>query len=191
MRGPDGAAITTDAIAVIIAPGASLGQVRSSAVEACAIRGQAVARNLCANNYFETAGSTNNAASTSGPFIAGARSASFNDRIDFITASELIPRLELRVGNEVRALLQGYKADTRCNCYPWADNWSYSGGIADIGQNRGRLASQPYPYNWGSGTIPRMPPWLPANDWHNLVWYTVSRGQPTATRLAGPAALIP
>lgn len=182
VRAADGATILTDnAVAVIIAPGAPIGtQNRSSTgAVACTLTGLTVARGLCANNYFETATGTNNAASTSGPFIAGGRSDSFNDRLAFITTSELIPLLEMRVGNELKALLQAYKANSPCNCYPWADNWAYSGGIADTGQNRGRFPSLPAPYRWGEAgtTIPALPAWIAANDWHNLFWYSVSRGQ--------------
>jgi hypothetical protein len=81
----------------------------------------------------------------------------------------------MRIGGELKNLLEAYRNNSICQCYPWADTWDYSGGIADIGQNRGRLASEPFPENWGSGNIPRLPPWVAANDWHNLFWYSVSK----------------
>ena len=43
---------------------------------------------------------------------------------------------------KIKTLLEAYRANSPCECYPWADTWPYSGGIADIGQNRGRFPTQ-------------------------------------------------
>jgi hypothetical protein len=81
----------------------------------------------------------------------------------------------MRVGNELGALLRAYRSKSNCFCYPWADSWEYSGGIADIGSNRGRFPTTAYPENWGTGTIPSLPAWVGANDWNNTVFYAAGR----------------
>lgn len=167
---------TSDAVAVILSPGAPIGNQSRSAVGTvlCTITGAALGRHLCASNYLESLGGTNNA-NPNGPFVAGAPSETFNDRLIYLTTSELMPAVEMRVGGEVKKLLEGYRANSPCKCYPWADNWPYSGGIADTGQNRGRFPSVPAPYAWGEAGVPTLPAWLVANNWHNLIWYSVSR----------------
>lgn len=166
VRGPDGSVLTDAAAAVIFAPGPAIGaQNRSGGALAVSYMDSAVINGV----------STNNAASASGPFIAGARTDTFNDRLIYLTAPEIMPALEMRVGAELKALLQAYRANSVCKCYPWADNWPYSGGIADVGQNRGRFPSVPYPEQWGDAPIPALPAWVAANDWHNFFWYSVGR----------------
>lgn len=196
VRGADGAILTDNAVAVILAPGAPIGQNRGVVgTLLCTLTGLLVAQSACPNNYFEsiTIGGTlvGNAASTSGPFIAGARSNTFNDRLTYITTSELIPLLEMRVGRELQTLLQGYYAAR--GHFPWTDNWPYSGGIADTGQSRGRFPTMPRelttPWTTGASArwgeagrgTPSLPAWLEANNWHNFFWYTVSRGYTNGT----------
>jgi hypothetical protein len=178
VRGPDGTPTTSSAIAVIFSPGAVLGgQDRNPNVSATCTPGQPnLARNLCSANYLESFGTTNNAAS-GGPFIAGTPGNGFNDRLVVVSAAELMPILEMRLGKEMQALLLQYKYNSVCQCYPWADSWSYSGGIADVGVNRGRLPSSAEPDDWGTGTIPKFPGWLKDNDWHNQVYYSASKNE--------------
>ena len=177
VRGPDGANVTTEAVAVVFSPGASLGAQSRSGIGAvmCALIGNAVSRQRCATNYLDSALGVNNAGSASGPFIQAAPNASFNDRLIHLTAQDIMPAVEMRIGGELKALLQAYRSKSNCKCYPWADNWPYSGGIADTGQNRGRFPSLPEPELWGQNGIPALPQWLATNDWHNLFWYTVGR----------------
>jgi hypothetical protein len=142
-------------------------------------------QSLCSTNYLESITTLTPASPTDGPFIrvtAGARSSTYNDRVIFLTTKELIPQLEMRIGAEMKKLLEGYRANSACECYPWADTWPYSGGIADSGQNRGRFPSEPWPENWGSGSIPKLPTWVAANDWHNLFWYSVSQQNADQTK---------
>jgi hypothetical protein len=177
VRGPDGTAITSTAIAVIFSPGGVLGtQERSQTVTSCSTLQANLARNLCPANYLDTFGTTSNTTSA-GPFIAGTAGTGFNDRLAYISAAELMPILEMRLGKEMQALLLEYKYNSICQCYPWADSWSYSGGIADVGVNRGRLPSDPEPDEWGSGTIPKFPAWLKDNDWHNQLYYSASKNE--------------
>lgn len=166
------------ALAVILSPGGSLpGQKRPSDAAA---------------DYLENPAGTPNNTLAAGPFIAGAPSTTFNDRLVYLRTSEVVPVLETRLGNELKALLLAYKFNSKCFCYPWADSWEYSGGIGDYGVNRGRLASfaaynrapasgTVEPEEWGTGTIPRFPPWLDDNDWHNHLLYIASRGETNPT----------
>jgi hypothetical protein len=180
VRAPDGTStLTTAAVAVIFAPGFATGaQSRGSDLAQCATTGTNRRRDRCAANYLDsvTVGAiTTNNASNAGPFVAGALTNTFNDNVAFITTAELMPVVETRVGRELKALLLEYRTKSACRCYPWADSWLYSGGIADIHVNRGRFPSQPFPENWGDGAIPGLPQWIAANDWHNLVYYSAAR----------------
>ena len=191
--------LATDVVAILFAPGAALGGQNRAASPAasCATTGTSIAPNLCAANYLESSNST-----TNGPFNATRGNgywaycrdsnayfpavqtctspwehAAFNDRIAYIRTGEVIPVMEMRVGNELKSLLAAYRRESNCNCYPWADSWSYSGGIADVGLNRGRFPSVAYPQNWGQGSIPPLPAWVTANDWQNLAYYAAGRQQ--------------
>jgi hypothetical protein len=165
VRAADGSTVLTSAaVAVVFSPGAPHGNQNRAAASAAT-----------ASNYLDSTAGTNNAASATGPFIAGTPTATFNDRLAYIDTSEFIPAVEMRVANELKSLLLAYRVKSNCQCYPWADNWPYSGGIADISQNRGRIPTEAYPENWGDGNIPPLPQWVGANNWHNLFWYSVSR----------------
>ena len=188
VRAADGTGVvTTQAAAVIFSAGQSLGaQNRNPAQSAaCATTGTTIARNLCAVNYLETANGINNA-TVNGPFIAGVPSNVFNDRVLYVLVDDYLPAVEMRVGSELRDILTAYRENSVCGCYPWADSWAYSGGIADVGTNRGRFPTRPYPENWGQGSIPLLPEWVEANDWQNQVFYSVARRE---TDGGGPACL--
>ena len=165
------------AVVVLFAPGPALGsQIRDSSSAACTTSPSSpVARNRCAANYLDVGPNNRNNATTNGPFIAGLPSPSFNDRVLFITTPEFMPAAEIRVAKEAKALLEGYRVNSTCLCYPWAETWPYSGGIADLGVNRGRFPGRPYPEDWGEGAIPNAPAWFLDNDWHNVIFYSVSR----------------
>ena len=188
VRGADGSVSTTTAVAVILSPGTVVGsQTRAS----CALRQQpAPTACVTASNFLEDQGVVNKSGVTT--YKAGAPSAAFNDRLVYILASDVVPALEMRLGQELRALLLAYKFGSKCLCYPWADSWAYSGGIADFGINRGRLASNTAylrpspsgtiePENWGTGNVPRFPVWLFDNDWHNQIYYIASRAETNPT----------
>jgi hypothetical protein len=187
------AAITTEAIAVVFAPGAALGtQNRDPVATAlCPTTGTTIARNLCAANYLETAAATNNAA-TNGPFKSAPGSDAFNDKVMAITTADLMPLIEQRVARELRAALAGYFANSGCGCYPqtsgcgcypWAD---ISDGTSQDDLNRGRVPTTALPHNWGQnwggGTIPFLPGrdtgtpgWYVNNDWRRVIYYAVGR----------------
>jgi hypothetical protein len=172
---------TNSAVAVIFAPGgARSAQNRSAVAGACTLPGGSVVGNLCPSAYLESL-TARVSPPVNGPFFdvtIRRRGGASNDGAIYITTSEFIAALEIRVGNEVKKLLTAYEQNSSCRCFPWADNWEYSGGIADEGQSRGRLGTDVGPEQWGTGAVgddmPRLPPWLGANNWNNLIWYTVS-----------------
>ena len=178
--------ITSEAIAVLFAPGTALGvQNRDPVATAlCPTTGTTIAGNLCAANYLETAATVNNS-TTNGPFISAQSSATFNDKVMDITTADLMPILEQRVAREVRTLLQQYKAATAAlgynggaGVYPWSD---CSDGTADYGENRNRIPSiNASPVNWGSGGVPSLPNWLTnqgstGQNWIWTIYYTVGK----------------
>lgn len=186
--------ITTEAVAVIFAPGAATGaQNRDPGATAlCPTTGTTIARNLCAANYLETAGGTNNASAT-GPYIQAQATSTFNDRLLVMTTSNLIPVVEIRVAREMLRILSDYRTRTPCcnnwggttRCYPWADT---SDGQSDADpynsgneRNRGRIPiDDAAPYQWGTnpcgaGTLPTVPSWFLNNNWHAIVYYSAAR----------------
>src|SRR5688572_26507790 len=122
--------LTSEAVAVVFAPGPALGgQTRGGANQTVAA------------NYLETSSGINNAdtVAPTGPFIAGRlrvpNNPNYNDRLLYITTREFIPAVEMRVGKEIIAALDGYRANSSCGCYPWADTWPLSDSISDRGVN--------------------------------------------------------
>ena len=190
-------AVTTEAIAVLFAPGVAQGaQNRDTVATAlCPTTGTTIARNLCAANYLETAATVNNS-TTNGPFISAASSGTFNDKVMVITTADLMPVVEQRVAREVRTILQNYKTATAAlgynggaGVYPWAD---CSNGTSDYpsappgppypdGNNRGRIPSlTAYPVNWGVSGTPTLPNWFVNQGATNFNWgwvihYSVGR----------------
>ena len=210
--GSSATTLTSQAIAVIFSPGASLGaQNRDPSTNAlCATTGTTIARNLCAANYLEATGGGNNA-QTGGPFIQAQSSGTFNDRPLVITNADLMPVVEPRVARELRTILQNYKANTACactnlggtaGCYPWADlsNGTSDAPPYDIGQgnNRGRVpALGASPYNWGANpcgsAVPTLPSWFVDNDWRLVVYYSAGRnflGPGACTTCADPTLTV-
>ena len=163
--------VTTQAVAVIFAPGVLLpGQRRDTAPALCSSTGTTIARNRCATNYLDVAASINNA-NSSGPFVGTAAGEFFNDKIAVVTTADLMPLIEQRVALEVRNALLAYKATSACKCYPWAD--AGNDGVSDSGANRGRI---PYaaalPDAWGAGVLP---PYFVANGWARVLYYASAR----------------
>lgn len=182
--------VTSEAVAVIFAPGAALGsQVRNPAVSAfCPTTSSTIATDRCAANYLESAAGVNNAVNN-GPFLSAPASDSFNDRLALITTQDFIPLVEQRVARELRGVLQSYKANSLCNCYPWADA---SDGKSNVGLNRGRVPwDQAAPEDWGDGSIPKLPSWFGNNDWARLIYYAVAQTSLAAGGLACTSCIDP
>ncbi len=181
----DSAAITltTQAVAVIFAPGAPLGtQDRSSLTTmACTAPSGTYARNVCASNYLdlETSSGINNA-TINGPFIQARSSSTFNDRLLVITHVDLMPVIERRVAREIILVLQSYR--TANGFYPWADN--DNDGRSDNGNNRGRFpCDRAHPNDWGGGGTPTLPNWLTNGcratppGWSTVIYYAAAQNR--------------
>ena len=164
--------VTGEAVAVIFAPGPVVpGQVRDAAN----------ANNPA--NYLDVTGGINNAIAA-GPFIAAQASATFNDQLLVITTSQLMPVVEKRVAREMLALLSAYKANSACNCYPWASNNFDDDSV--VGRHYGMVPIEDaLPESWGSGGIPSVPAWIiGSNEWGKRFYYAIASSV-TATPTPG------
>jgi hypothetical protein len=157
-----------NAVAVIFSPGSAIGsQIRST-----------IAQQNAPANYLDSAHSYNNY-TANGPFIAGAKSVTFNDQLLFITTKNLMPLVELRVAGVVKGALTNYYNIN--NYYPWADNiTSAASYTANYGLNRGWLPNDastnpgwpdPSSPNWPAGNPPQ---WFFDNQWYTLIYYSVA-----------------
>jgi len=171
--------VTAQAVAVIFSPGAAQGtQNRDSTASAlCSTTGTTIARNLCAANYLETAGGTNNAV-TNGPFISAPSSGTFNDKVMAITTFDLIPPVERRVAREMMSLLESYRIASGGH-YPTADQQN---GNSNSEHNRHRFpCATATPISWGSGGAPTLPNWLTngcgTNSWASVIFYAVAKNR--------------
>jgi len=178
-------AITTQAVAVIFAPGAVVGaQDRGCTVGVnCTVEGQCTTAPASLTpkcnpaNYLETAATVNNA-TTNGPFISASASDTFNDKAMAITTAELMPVVEQRVAREMLRLLSdpitGYRANSVCGCYPWAANNFDDDSVT--GRTQGMVPIEvALPEAWGSGTIPSVPPWMiGGNEWGKKFYYAIA-----------------
>jgi hypothetical protein len=167
----DGATLQTQpgysAVAVIFAPGSPVGSQS---------RGSAAEQNDPAN-YLDSANSRNNASpigtSNPGPFIAGAKTDTFNDQLLIITTQDLIPLIEKRVAGEVKKALTSYY--TANGYYPWPDDMTASADYdSNAALNQGWL-----PYHTAPGSIPEwcctaFPAWFYNNQWYTLIYYSVA-----------------
>ena len=163
--------ITSQAVAVIFAPGTALpGQIRDAIAQLCSTNTKTIPRNWCAANYLDTAAAINNAAAA-GPYITARPGQDYNDTVAMIVAADLMPLVEQRVALEVRNALLAYRTTSTCACYPWAD--SGSDGTSDSGTSRGRIPVRTaLPQNWSAGTLPA---YFARNDWARVIHYAVAR----------------
>lgn len=179
-QGSSATTLTSQAIAVLIAPGPPVGsQDRGTSSAMCSTTGTNIARNFCAANYLEATGGGNNA-QTGGPFIQAATSPTFNDRVLAITNADLMPLVEQRVAGEMMALLKSYYQAS--GVYPWAD---LSDGISNAppdGYNRARFpCGTASPTDWGDSGVPSLPGWLTngcgINGWASVIYYAVAKSK--------------
>jgi len=179
--GPDGTSLQTQAnysaVAVIFAPGSVVGtQTRNNTTQ------QNDKTNYLDQVTFPGPIIRNNA-TTAGPYIAGTKTDTFNDQLQFITTHDLIPLVEQRVAGEVKHALEVYYTNSSGSSfsryYPWADNLQVGGGIPDYdannGETRGWLplhSDVTSSYEWyGTGSPPQ---WFFDNQWYSLIYYSVA-----------------
>lgn len=161
--GTSAVTLTTEAIAILFAPGAALGaQVRDDTNAYCPTTNSTIARNRCAANYLDSTGGVDNAALNPTTFIQAPGANSFNDRLLVITTSDLMPVLERRVAGELLTLLETYRSFA--GYYPWAD---ISNGYANVGYNQGRVPL--LSADAGGLTILGIPIFPGAPDWSDVI----------------------
>lgn len=173
-------ALTTEAVAIIFAPGASLGaQARDTGTALCPTTGTTIPRNTCAANYLETAATVNNA-TIGGPFIAAQATNTFNDKLLVLTTGDLITVVEQRVARELLALLTAYSTAPGkfCsnNCYTGADK-TYTNEEDDEAVRGWLPLCQAESDDWEDlGIDLTNPPlsWLTNNDWWKVIYYAVA-----------------
>ena len=182
-QGSSATTLTSQAIAVLIAPAPPVGsQDRGTSSAMCSTTGTSIARNRCAANYLEATGGGNNA-QTGGPFIQAATSPTFNDRVLAITNADLMPLVEQRVAREIMALLNSYYDAN--GVYPWANLSDGNSSTPPDGYNRGRFpCGTASPANWGDPgppPTPSLPDWLTngcgSNGWASVIFYAVAKNK--------------
>lgn len=193
--GPTATVLTTEAVAVVFAPGGVVGsQSRDSAPAVCTTTGTMLPRDRCAANYLEdTAGRNNAAFGGAGPFISAESGPTFNDRLVVLRASDVMPLVERRVAGDMRRVLLLYRETARqgipnggCNCYPWAD--TDLTGKSKTGYNHGRIPLSASPHPWSpqkpppitikdalnkDWAFPPLPPYFVSNGWDKVIYYAV------------------
>lgn len=165
--------LTSQAIAVIIAPGAPLGNQ---------VRGNDAERND-PNNYLDNHSATSINHATSAEFLIAPADNRFNDKLIFLSNEDLMPAVEQAVARKIIGYLQAYRNAT--GFYPWAD---LADGISNASAgpppnfyNKNRFPCQAaLPFNWGNTApfIPELPSWLThgcwSTGWTSLIYYAVA-----------------
>jgi len=170
-----GATAESLAIAIIFAPGSSLGTNDREAPSSPPPVGPCGGNNNPANYLDVAVNSVNNAllAPAAGvplaaaTFVAGRPSPTFNDRLVYITPSDLFPKLERRVAREIAKTLQSYF--TAQGAYPYASD--FTGPDCTAGLTHGLLprkvsADCTAPADW-------LPPWVLDDEWYKVTYYAV------------------
>ena len=159
-----GTANFANLIAIVVAPGAVLGnQVRDSA------NTNSVA------NYLEGG---NEMSGTTG-FIAGALSATFNAQLLAVSSDTLIPVVEARVARDARKVLSDFFNDPANGYFPYANAYGDASEQCTDGQHSGRIPRyfadackrNPGDPDWNGVSWPS---WFFANNWHQVLFYAVA-----------------
>lgn len=161
----------SEAVALIFAPGVALGnQIRDAVAAACAATGTRISRNLCADNYLDSAHGFDNA-SPIGPFIQGEQSGTFNDQILIIRAKDIMPLVEKRVAKDLRGWLASYRLEHGYYPYPARyDACSASQCDSDAAVCRGRIPLNAEAAGTEAFTLL---PWFIKNQWYREIYYSV------------------
>jgi hypothetical protein len=145
LSGSAGTVLTTEAAAVVFAPGNAVpGQLRDSTVAYCAATAANQRRDFCGSNYLERDDAATPAwsnASETGPYMRGRPSVAFNDKLLVLRTTDFIPLVERRVANDLLNMALDYRRQSQltggCQCYPWPDR--NGDGSSDPDNNRGRF----------------------------------------------------
>ena len=169
-----------DVVFVLFAPGAPVpGQNRTNTTATCAATGTSIPQANCASNYLETADGIDNAANN-GPFIAGVRSNSFNDRIHFTTTDDFIPQIERRVALEAKLFLKKYETTNGFLPFPansidpdCMDGSNLTNCISDVSVCRGRFPDSALTGLTPEWDLSERPNWFSFNLWGDSTYYAV------------------
>jgi hypothetical protein len=189
--GSSSTVMTSEAVAVIFAPGAVLGAqdrgctvgVNCTATGQCTTSPASLTPKCNPTNYLDTTGGANNA-TTNGPYISAQPSDTFNDRLLVITTDSLITPVEQRAAREMLALLDRYKTLSTCDCYPWAAN-NFDDDSVNLRTRGGVPIENALPENWGSLGI-TVPAWIIGSESGGKV---VLRRRPQQTDAPTPGTL--
>ena len=167
----DGSTLLTpagsEAVAVVFSAGVIVGnQQRNSTAD-----------KTSASNYLDSANGRNNA-TINGPFIAAANSDSFNDRLLVIRTRDFMPVIEKRIAQELKIILENYRADN--GVYPYPAPFSTCKSLSTCTSNanlcRGRLPFTALPVDWGgSYALPSAAggsSWFSTNLWYRVIYYS-------------------
>lgn len=172
----DGSTLLTpagsEAVAIVFATGAIAGnQQRNTATQ-----------KTTATNYLDSANGRNNA-TLNGPFIAADSSDSFNDRLLVIRTRDFMPIIEKRIAQELKTILENYRAENGVYPYPapFATCKSLSNCISNTALCRGRLPATALPVDWnGSYALPFAAggsSWFVTNLWYRAIYYSAGTGR--------------
>ena len=117
-----GSVNASNLVAIVFAAGPNIsGQSRSSTQTAlCSTTSSTIAENLCARNYLE--GNNANPSPKATPnlqYTLTETSDNFNDHAIYLSSSDIVPKVEQRIGREIKNCLDDYAA-TSAGKYPWA-----------------------------------------------------------------------
>ena len=118
--------LSSDVAAIVFAPGSTIGsQSRSASInELCTSTSTIKFQNLCATNYLDTGPNSLNNSAAAGPFIAANKTATFNDRLIYITTENLFATIEKLVSKNIesgiKAMLNTYASSAVWGAYPFA-----------------------------------------------------------------------
>lgn len=189
------------AAAVIFSPGAPLdGQSRGQNNVGCHATGTNIQENICPSNYLEAIGGLNNALNQ-GPYITVTKSDQFNDKLTFVSASDLLSLVENRVVVEVQKRLSGYK--TVHGFYPYPAKFD-DPNCLDVGRDGASTACQSdntvcqgrFPSgteiagetpNWLGAN--QFPEWFRFNLWGQVITYAVDKDELVAPPTACTTSL--
>lgn len=176
-----GSLATSQAVAVIFAPGPTLNdQSRSNTATAlCTTNDTVVSQALCATNFLE--GSNANPSLPASPntqYLSSDVSETFNDQMNFITTENILPGVEKRIAREIKQCLDDYAAQPsltnpaeRINKYPWAAPVSPVGYTSTSNTVFGRVPDAPtittsteVPIDSGNASNPKIVALLNALD---------------------------
>jgi hypothetical protein len=136
-----------NALAVVLAPGGALTRAGAPALQdrsctvgmncdtslACTTVPHSLTPKCNPFNYLDIAGAVDNADGDNN-LVAAAESASFNDRALAITADDVMPLVERRVGRELAQNLRnhydGWQSATGAGFYPWAAPFNPAGAAS-------------------------------------------------------------